>query len=82
MTLGYSLYSKLIAEKSFHLDRGFRALAHEFEDGVDYVPTTCFVLEGHHFTSVAGAVPIVGPAIAAQPTGILSIRVPSTEVGF
>ena len=33
-------------------------------DGVDYVPTNKFVLWGHHFTSVAGAAPIVGPAIA------------------
>jgi carbon starvation protein len=33
-------------------------------DGVDYVPTNRFVLWGHHFTSVAGAAPIVGPAIA------------------
>ena len=34
------------------------------EDGVDFVPTNKFVLWGHHFTSVAGAAPIVGPAIA------------------
>ena len=34
------------------------------EDGVDYVPTNRYVLWGHHFTSVAGAAPIVGPAIA------------------
>ena len=38
--------------------------AHEFNDGVDYVPTNKFVLLGHHFTSIAGAAPIVGPAIA------------------
>src|SRR5699024_2458144 len=33
-------------------------------DNVDYVPTNRFILWGHHFTSVAGAAPIVGPAIA------------------
>ncbi|PSJ42543.1 carbon starvation CstA family protein [Zobellella taiwanensis] len=64
MALGYFLYSKFIAEKIFRLDPNFRTPAHEFEDGVDYVPTNKFVLWGHHFTSVAGAAPIVGPAIA------------------
>lgn len=38
--------------------------AHEFRDGVDYVPTNRYVLWAHHFTSVAGAAPIVGPPIA------------------
>ncbi len=33
-------------------------------DGVDYVPANRYVLFGHHFASVAGAAPIVGPAIA------------------
>src|SRR5699024_10233669 len=34
--------------------------------GVDFVPTNKFVLWGHHFSSVAGAAPIVGPAIAVN----------------
>ncbi len=34
------------------------------EDGVDYVPTKKEVIFGHHFTSIAGTGPIVGPAIA------------------
>src|SRR5690606_27721074 len=46
------------------LDPDFVTPAHEFEDGVDYVPTNKYVLWGHHFTSVAGAAPIVGPALA------------------
>ncbi len=33
-------------------------------DGVDYVPANKYVLYGHHFASIAGAGPIVGPAIA------------------
>jgi carbon starvation protein len=33
-------------------------------DDVDFVPTDRFVLWGHHFTAVAGAAPIIGPAIA------------------
>lgn len=64
MFLGYVFYSKFIAEKIFKLDPNFRTPAHEFEDGVDFVPTNKFVLWGHHFTSVAGAAPIIGPAIA------------------
>ncbi|NGX14871.1 carbon starvation protein A [Wenzhouxiangella sp. XN24] len=61
---GYLFYSRFIAERIYRLDPDFRTPAHEFRDGVDYVPTNKFVLWGHHFTSVAGAAPIVGPAIA------------------
>ena len=64
MAVGYFVYSKFIAEKIYQLDPDFKTPAHEFEDGIDYVPTNRFVLWGHHFTSVAGAAPIVGPAIA------------------
>jgi len=64
MFLGYVFYSKFIAEKIFKLDPNFRTPAHELEDGVDFVPTNKYVLWGHHFTSVAGAAPIIGPAIA------------------
>lgn len=62
--LGYRFYSKFIAKKIYRLDPDFKTPAHEFRDGVDYVPTNKFVLWGHHFSSVAGAAPIVGPAIA------------------
>lgn len=64
LAAGYLFYSKFIAERIYQLDPDFRTPAHEFRDGVDYVPTNKFVLWGHHFTSVAGAAPIVGPAIA------------------
>ncbi|GGO74799.1 carbon starvation CstA family protein [Bowmanella pacifica] len=64
MLLGWLFYSKFIAEKIFGMDDRFITPAHELEDGVDYVPTNKVVLWGHHFTSVAGAAPIVGPAIA------------------
>ncbi|MEZ0469597.1 carbon starvation protein A [Luteimonas salinilitoris] len=64
MALGYVFYSKFIAEKIYRLEADFRTPAHTLRDGVDYVPTNRFVLWGHHFTSVAGAAPIVGPAIA------------------
>ncbi|MFB5661791.1 carbon starvation protein A [Alteribacillus sp. HJP-4] len=62
--LGYRYYSKFIAERIYRLDPNFRTPAHEFRDGVDFVPTNKWVLWGHHFTSVAGAAPIVGPAVA------------------
>ncbi|MDO8143373.1 MULTISPECIES: carbon starvation protein A [unclassified Isoptericola] len=61
---GYFLYSKFLARHIYRLDENFRTPSHEMRDGVDYVPTNKFVLWGHHFTSVAGAAPIVGPAVA------------------
>ncbi len=64
MTFGWFVYSKFIATKIYQLDADFVTPAHEFNDGVDYHPTNKFILWGHHFTSVAGAAPIVGPAIA------------------
>lgn len=64
MALGYIFYSKFLAQKIFQLDDSRPTPAHEFEDGIDFVPTNKYVLWGHHFTSVAGAAPIVGPAIA------------------
>ena len=61
---GYQVYSRYLARHIYRLDPDFVTPAHEFEDGVDYLPTNRHVLFGHHFTSVAGAAPIVGPAIA------------------
>jgi len=62
--LGYIFYSRFISNQIFRLDPNFETPAHAQEDGVDFVPTNRWVLWGHHFTSVAGAAPIVGPAIA------------------
>ncbi|MGJ9403773.1 carbon starvation CstA family protein [Arthrobacter sp. KK5.5] len=61
---GYLLYSKFLARRVFALDPSYQTPAHRYQDGVDFVPTNKYVLWGHHFTSVAGAAPIVGPAIA------------------
>ncbi len=61
---GYRVYSRYIARRIYQLDPDYVTPAHRFEDGVDFVPTNRHVLFGHHFTSVAGAAPIVGPAIA------------------
>ncbi|MEE9548985.1 MAG: carbon starvation CstA family protein, partial [Candidatus Binatia bacterium] len=62
--LAYRYYSKFLAEKIYRLDPNFKTPAHEFEDGVEHVPTNKQILMGHHFVSIAGAAPIVGPAIA------------------
>ncbi len=64
MIFGWFVYSKFIATRIFKLDEKFLTPAHELNDGKDFVPTNKVVLWGHHFTSVAGAAPIVGPAIA------------------
>ncbi len=64
MAIGYFVYSKFICEKIFQLDGKYKTPAHTQKDGIDYVPTNKYVLWGHHFTSVAGAAPIIGPAIA------------------
>ncbi len=64
MLFGWFVYSRFVAAKIYQLDSEFETPAHELTDGVDYVPTNKYVLWGHHFTSVAGAAPIVGPAIA------------------
>lgn len=64
MFTGYRFYSLYIATHILKLSDDNPTPAHVLQDGVDYVPTNKFVLWGHHFTSVAGAAPIVGPAIA------------------
>ena len=64
MAAGYFVYSRFIAQKILKLDPNYETPSHAMQDGIDYVPTNKYVLWGHHFTSVAGAAPIVGPAIA------------------
>ena len=61
---GYRFYSRFLAEQVFGLHDDEPVPARELEDGVDYVPTPKHVLWGHHYTSIAGAAPIVGPALA------------------
>jgi len=61
--LGYRYYGSYLAERVYVLDDSRVTPAHAMMDGVDFVPTNKHVLFGHHFTSVAGAAPIVGPAV-------------------
>ena len=63
--LGYRFYGRFISNKIYNLDEDLITPAHEFNDGVDFVPTKRHILFGHHFTSIAGAAPIIGPCIAA-----------------
>jgi len=60
----YHLYGKFIGNKIFALSAAAKVPSVELEDGTDYVPTKKEVIFGHHFTSIAGTGPIVGPAIA------------------
>ena len=60
----YQLYGKYIGNKIFRLNDQNMVPSVEFEDGTDFVPTKKEVIFGHHFASIAGTGPIVGPAIA------------------
>lgn len=60
----YKLYGQYIGRKIFALSESAKPPSVELEDGIDYVPTKKEVIFGHHFTSIAGTGPIVGPAIA------------------
>ncbi len=63
---GYCFYAKRI-EKIWQIDPNRATPAIAKNDGVDFVPSkNWFVLFGHHFASIAGAGPIVGPAIACM----------------
>jgi carbon starvation protein len=62
--VAYHTYGRYLARKIFGLDPGRITPSREVNDGIDYVPTRKEILFGHHFTSIAGTGPIVGPAIA------------------
>jgi carbon starvation protein len=69
--LGYFFYGKFISRKVLGLDDRRITPAHELRDDVDYVPAPAPVLFGHHFSSIAGAGPIIGPIIAGASWGWL-----------
>ena len=62
--IAYRFYGRFLARSIFQLAEDEAVPSVELRDGVDFVPTRKGVLWGHHFTSIAGAAPIVGPAIA------------------
>ncbi|MDR2548864.1 MAG: carbon starvation protein A [Desulfobulbus sp.] len=61
----YFIYGRFL-ERKWGTDEQARTPAHEFNDGVDYVPARRSVVFGHEFASIAGAGPINGPIIAAM----------------
>jgi len=61
--IAYHTYGRFLAKKIFKLDKNAPVPSVEMRDGVDYVPARKGIIFGHHFTSIAGTGPIVGPAI-------------------
>ncbi|MDC0977758.1 carbon starvation protein A [bacterium] len=68
--LGYRYYGTFL-EKTFKINPKTRTPAHTLKDGVDFVPASRAILFGHHFSSIAGAGPVLGPIIAAIAFGWL-----------
>src|SRR5690606_6450047 len=64
--IAYHTYGRWLARKVFQLDPQAEVPSVALNDDRDYVPTDKSVLFGHHFTSIAGTGPIVGPAIAVM----------------
>jgi len=63
LLLAYRIYGKYVYNK-FGLSDARKAPSHTHRDGIDYEPSKPIVVLGHHFASIAGAGPIVGPIIA------------------
>jgi carbon starvation protein len=64
--IGIRFYSKWIAAKVLMLDDRRATPAEVHDDGRDFVRTNKYVLFGHHFASISGPGPLVGPVLAAQ----------------
>lgn len=60
----YRVWGKFLSTKIFQINKDAKTPSQEFEDGIDFVPTKKEIIFGHHFASIAGTGPIVGPAIA------------------
>jgi carbon starvation protein len=64
--LAYRFYSRFLADRVFGLNDRRATPAERNTNGRDFVPTSRWVLFGHHFAAIAGAGPLVGPVLAAQ----------------
>jgi carbon starvation protein len=62
--IAYYTYGRFLGRKIFKLTRDNICPSEALRDDHDYVPTHKHVLFGHHFASIAGTGPIVGPAVA------------------
>jgi len=63
LVLGYKVYGRFLEKKVIQADDERVTPARELEDGVDYSPAKKTLLFGHHFSSIAGAGPILGPLL-------------------
>ncbi len=66
LLVAYFTYGRWVAKRVFTLREDSPTPAVVYEDGRDYCPTKKSIVFGHHFTSIAGTGPIVGPAIAVM----------------
>jgi carbon starvation protein len=64
--VAYRVYSRFLAYRVFGLTNRRATPAERLNNGRDFMPTTRWVLFGHHFAAIAGAGPLVGPVLAAQ----------------
>src|SRR5712672_3250620 len=64
--VGYRFYSSFIAAKVLAIDPLRATPAVRLDNGRDFVPTSKWVVFGHHFAAIAGPGPLVGPVLAAQ----------------
>ena len=62
--VAYHTYGKWLSKRIFGLDPEAEVPSKQLRDDIDFIPTKKEVIFGHHFTSIAGTGPIVGPAIA------------------
>lgn len=70
--LAYIVYGRFL-ERHYEVDDMRPTPSHTDYDGVDRVPASKAVLLGHHFSSIAGAAPVIGPVIAAVAFGWLPV---------
>ena len=68
--IGYKFYGRFL-ETQYKIKEEEDVPSKTNFDGIDFVPTNKFILLGHHFSSIAGAGPIVGPIIAGIAYGWL-----------
>lgn len=64
-SIGYLIWSRYI-EKNLKVDCIKPTPAIEKYDRIDFVPTKFSILFGHHFSSITGIIPIVGPILALK----------------
>ena len=64
--VAYHTYGRWLGKRVFNLAADAVCPSARLRDDQDYVPTSKAIVFGHHFTSIAGTGPIVGPAIAVM----------------